>query len=400
MVSNINRKAARSTWRAPLFAAMFAAGAATPGFAAEKLKLGFVSTFSGPGGIYGQNMWDGFMLAVDEAGGKLGGLPTEISKNDDQLKPDVAKQIADKLIQRDQVDMVFGVFFSNIVMALYHPVVDSKTVLVTSQAGPSPLAGKDCSPYFFTTSWQNERPSAAVGQAMNDAGLKRVVLVVTNYEAGLDVITGFKSTYKGTIVSEILPAMGQPDYSTEIAQISALKPDAVFAFIASGPSINFAKQYAEAGLMKTTPFYSVLTITSTNLPAIGDIAIGTKSANIWTADLDNAANKHFMEAFEAKYHYLPGINSANAYDATRLVDAAIRQINGKIEDKQALLDALKRADFQSIRGKFRFNNNHFGIQNYYRTEVAKDAKGRLFEANRGVVLADNEDTYHTQCPMK
>jgi branched-chain amino acid transport system substrate-binding protein len=400
MNSDKDRRIIQRSSRGVFFALAFTGCALSPALAADKLKLGFVSTFSGPGGIYGQNMWDGFMLAVDEAGGKLGGLPVDISKNDDQLKPDVAKQIADKLVRRDNVDMVFGVFFSNMLMALYHPVVDSKTILITSQGGPSPLAGKDCSPYFFTTSWQNERPSAAVAQAMNEAGLKRVVVIVTNYEAGHDVVTGFKSSYKGSILSEILPAMGQPDYSTEIAQISALKPDAVFAFIASGPSINFVKQYNEAGLMKSTPLYSVLTITSTNLPAIGDIALGTKSANIWTADLDNPENKHFMEAFQAKYHYMPGINSANAYDATRLVDTAIREVNSKIEDKQAFLDALKRADFRSIRGNFRFNNNHFGIQNYYRTEIAKDEKGNLFESNRGVVLRDDQDPYHGQCSMK
>ncbi len=400
MASYGNRGLMNCLWYRAFLVVAFACSAITQSCAADKLKLGFVSTFSGPGGIYGQNMWEGFRLALDEAGGKLGGLPVEISKSDDQLKPDVAKQIADKLVERNHVDMVFGIFFSNMLMAMYHPVVASKTILITSQAGPSPIAGKDCSPYFFTTSWQNERPSAAVGEAMNEAGLKRVVMVVTNYEAGLDVIAGFKSTYKGTILIEILPAMGQPDYSTELAQISALKPDGVFAFIASGPSINFVKQYNEVGLMKTTPLYTVLTITSTNLPAIGDIAIGTKSANIWTVDLDNPANKHFVQAFEAKYHSLPGINSANAYDATRLVDAAIRQIDGKIEDKEAFLDALKRADFGSIRGKFRFNNNHFGIQNYYRTEIVKDAKGNLYEANRGVVLPDDQDPYHTQCPMK
>ena len=213
-----------------------------PANAAEKLKIGFMATLSGPPGLLGQNLLDGFMLGVDEAGGKLGGLPTEISKNDDQFKPDVAKQIAEKLVKRDQVDIVTGIVYSNVMMAVYNTVVDSKTILISENAGPSPIAGKLCSPYFFSTAWQNDQPHAAVGQYMQDQGIKRVILIASNYQAGQDAIAGFKSKYKGTVVKEIYPALGQQDYSAEIAEIAAAKPDAVYGFIASGPANNYAKQ--------------------------------------------------------------------------------------------------------------------------------------------------------------
>lgn len=377
-----------------------AALAAQPAAAADNLKIAFIATLSGPAGTLGQNMLDGFMLGVEEAGGKLGGMPTEVSTNDAQFKPDVAKQIAEKLVKRDQVDIVTGIVYSNIMMAIYNTVVDSKTILVGTNAGPSPIAGKDCSPYFISTSWQNDQPHAAVGRYVENQGVKRIFLVASNYRAGQDALAGFKSKFKGAIVSEIYPALGQQDYSAEITQIAAAKPDAVYAFIASGAAINFVKQYAEAGLMKQIPLYSAFVINASTLPAIGEVALGARSAAFWTLDLDNPATKRFVEAFRKKYHYVPPVYAAQAYDAARLIDAAVREIHGKVEDRDALMKALLKANFSSVRGPYKYNNNHFPIQNFYATEIVKDKDGTLIEVNRGVILKDDRDDYHQACPLK
>ena len=318
--------------------------------AAEKLKIGFIGTFSGPGAAFGQDMFDGFMLAVDELGGKVGGLEADISKNDDQWKPDVAKQIAEKLVTRDRVDLVAGVYFSNMLVSIYPTIIGSKTILVSANAGPSTVAGKDCSPYFFTTSWQSDQLSKAMGKYMSDHAMKRVVSVVSNYQAGIDALNGFKSAFTGTIVTEIMPAVGQLDYSAELVRIGSQKPDAIFAFIAGGASVNFVKQYAQAGLMRTIPFNSIFTVSATNLAAIGDVAVGTKSINAWTVDIDNPQNKQFVADFKKKYNREPGINSANAYDSALLIDQAVRDINGKVEDKEAFIRALEQAKFHSDQG--------------------------------------------------
>ncbi len=383
-------------------AAVLSAFCGKPAEAADKLKIGFLVTLSGPAGtaIYGQYLREGFMLGVEELGGKLGGLPTEISINDDQFKPDVAKQLAEKLVKRDQVDIVTGTMYTNVLLAVYDTVVDSKTVLISQSAGPSPIAGKKCSPYFFTTAGVLEQVSAAVGQYLQDQSVKRVFAIASNYQAGLDSISGFKSRYRGTIVNAIYPALGQPDYSVEISQIAAAKPDAVYAFIATGAGINFVKQYAEAGLMKKIPLYTTNMIGPATLPAIGDIAIGARSAAFWTPDMDNAASKRFVEAFRKKYNRIPPVYAAQAYDAARLIDAAVRQIKGKVEDKQALVKALASAKFDSVRGPFKFNNNGFPIANFYATEIVKGKDGTLTEANRGLILKDDKDGYHQECPMK
>jgi len=368
--------------------------------AADKLKIGFLATLSGPAGIYGQNLRDGFMLGVEELGGKLGGLPTEISINDAQFKPDVAKQIAEKLVNRDHVDIVTGTMYTNVLLAIYDTVIDSKTMLISQSAGPSAIAGKRCSPYFFTTSVQLDQMSAAVGQYLQDKGIKRVITIAANYQAGLDTISGFKSKFRGTIMNEIYPSLGQPDYSAEISQIAAASPEAVYAFIPTGVTINFVKQYAEAGLMKKIPLYSTNMIGPATLPAIGDVAIGARSAAQWTPDMDNAANKRFVAAYRKKYNAVPPIYAAQAYDAARLIDAAVRQIKGKVEDRLAFSNALATVKFDSVRGSFQYNNNHFPIQNFYATEIARDSEGSLIEANRGVILKNDKDAYHQDCPMK
>jgi len=373
-----------------------------PAEAADKLKIGFLATLSGPAGtaIYGEYLREGFTLGVEQLGGKLGGLPTEITFNDAQFKPDVAKQLAEKLVTRDKVDIVTGTMYTNVLLAVYDTVVDSKTILISQSAGPSPIAGKRCSPYFFTTAGVLEQVSAAVGEYLEKQGVKRVFAIASNYQAGLDSVAGFKSRFHGTVVNSLFPALGQPDYSVEISQIAAAKPDAVYAFIATGAGINFVKQYAQAGLMKKIPLYTTNMIGPATLPAIGDIAIGARSAAFWTPDMNNAATKRFVAAYRKKYNRIPPVYAAQAYDAALLIDAAVRKINGKVEDKTALANAMASVKYDSIRGPFIFNNNHFPIANFYATEIVKEKDGTLIEANRGLILKDDKDGYHGQCPMK
>ncbi|MGH6988789.1 MAG: ABC transporter substrate-binding protein [Stellaceae bacterium] len=372
----------------------------SPSHAADKLKIGFIGTFSGPAAALSQNLYDGFMLGVDQVGGKLGGLPTEISKNDVRFKPDVAHQVAERLVNSDHVNIVTGIVFSNIMMAVYNTVVDSHTILIGSNAGPSPIAGKECSPYFFSTSWQNDQPHAAVGRFVQEQGVKRVFLIASNYRAGQDALAGFKSQYKGKIVGELYPALHQQDYSAEIAQIAASNANATYAFIAGGPAASFVRQYNDAGLMKTKPLYSAFMIYQLTLPELGNLALGTRSAAFWAPDLDNPQSRAFVAAFRKKYDYTPSVYSAQAYDSARLIDAAIRQIHGKIDDKKAFIAALDKADFKSVRGPFRYNTNHFPIQNFYGTEIEKGKNGKPYVHTVGIVLKDYADSYAHLCPMK
>lgn len=370
-----------------------------PAAAADKVKVAFVSTLSGPQALLGKHQQDGFMLAIKELNGKLGGLPAEITQNDDQFKPDVARQLADKIVKKDQADFVTGLLFSNVLLAMYNPIVDSKTILISSNAGASQVAGKMCSPYFFTSAWQTDQAPAAVSQYVQKTGAKRVFIIASNYQAGQDAANGFKRQFKGQIVQEIFPPLSQPDFSAEISQIAASKPDAVFAFIAGSPAINFVKQYAASGLKKDIPLFSAFTVYGPYLETIGEAAIGARSAAFWTPDTDNPASKRFVEAFRKEYGYVPSNISAQAYESAKLIDAAVAQVKGKVEDRQALVKALEEAKYESIRGPFKYGKNHFPIQNFYATEVTRAADGKLIESNRGLLVKDDVDPYAQECVM-
>jgi len=381
--------------------ALGAAGAAAlPALAADKVKVAFVSTLSGPQALLGKHQQDGFMLAMKELGGKLGGLPAEVTPHDDQFKPDVARQIAERVIKKDQVDVVTGTLFSNILLAMYNPVVDSKTIFISSNAGASQVAGKMCSPYFFSSGWQTDQAPGAVGQYVNKTGAKKVFILASNYQAGQDAANGFKRQFKGQVVQEIFPPLTQPDFSAEIAQIAATKPDAVFAFVAGSPAINFVKQYAASGLKKDIPLYSAFTVYGPYLDTIGDAAVGSRSAGFWTPDMDNPASKRFVEAFRKEYGYVPSNIAAQSYESAKMIDAAVHEVKGKVEDREAFAKAMERVSYDSIRGPFRMGKNHFPVQNFYATEVARLPDGKLIEANRGLLVKDDVDPYASECSMQ
>lgn len=368
--------------------------------AAQELRVGFMATFTGPGANLGQHLRDGFLLGVDHAGGKLGGLETKIILSDDQLKPDVARQEADRLLEKEKVHFITGIVFSNILMSIYKPVIESGAFLVSANAGPSPIAGAQCSERFFSTSWQNDQTHAAIGKLAQDKGYKRAFLLAPNYQAGKDGINGFKRYYRGTIVDEVYTQLGAIDFSAEIAKIQAAKPDVVYAFMPGGPGIALIKQYAQAGLTKQIPLLSAFTVDDTSLPAVGEAADGLVSASQWAVDLDNPANRRFVADFRAKYGYVPSYFAAQAYDAAQLIHAAVRATGGRLDDKAAVRDALRRAEFPSVRGKWKLNTNHIPISDFYQVSPGTMSDGTRAMLHGDIILAQHGDQYAKNCPMR
>jgi branched-chain amino acid transport system substrate-binding protein len=366
---------------------------------AEEVRIGLLTTLTGPFAALGQHVRDGFSLAVEEAGGKLGGIPTRVLVEDDQLRPDIGLQLATKLIERHKIHILTGVIFSNVAMAVVKPAAENRVFFVSPNAGPSALAGKQCSPWFYATAWQNDQPHEAMGAHLQAAGVKKVYLIVPNYNAGKDAANGFKRAYKGTVVGESHPSLNQLDFAAEISQIRAAKPDAVYVFLSGSMGINFVKQYGQARLAGEIPMYSAFTIDSITLPALGEAAVGSFQSNLWNADLKIPANEKFVAAFQKKYGYLPSNFAAQSYDAARLIDSALRATEGKADNKKGLAAALRRANFESVRGPFAFNTNNFAISNFYLLETIKRADGKIEQVTRKTILTNAKDAYFGECGM-
>jgi branched-chain amino acid transport system substrate-binding protein len=383
-----------------LAAAAAALAFALPAAAADKVKIGFVSTLSGPNAAIGVDIRDGFNLAVKLAGGKLGGLPADVQIVDDQLNPEVGKQAADRLIKRDRVDILTGIVFSNIFVAVAPTAIDAKTILIGPNAGPALFTGAGCNPYVFSASWPSEAYSEAAGEFMNQRGIKNAIFLAPNYVGGKDANTGFKRMYKGKVQEEIFTKLGQLDYSAELAQIRSQKPEALYVFLPGGMGINFIKQFVASGMSKDIQLVVPLWGADQDIiRAVGDPMLGLFSVGHWTIDLDNAANRRFVTEFEKEYKRLPTSYAASAYDTAMLIDAAVRDVKGKVEDKDALRRAIRNAKWQSVRGDFKFNANQFPIQDYYLQVVGKDANGRLVHKTMGTVLKDRGDAYVQDCKM-
>jgi branched-chain amino acid transport system substrate-binding protein len=379
-------------------ASVVAMGAAAQ--STEPVKIGLLSTLSGPGAGLGVDIRDGFQLAVKLAGNKLGGRPAEIIIADDQGSPDVGRQTADRLIKRDKVDFMTGVVFSNVMLAVGAPTFASKTFYVSANAGPSQYAGEQCNPYFFSASWQNDNLHEAVGQVVQEKGFKRVAVIAPNYPAGKDAITGFKRYYKGEIASETLPALNQLNFGTEISQLRASNADAVYIFLPGGMGINFIKQFVAAGLSKDmTLFAPGFSGDEDVIKAVGESMLGMFNTSQWGHDMNNPANKRFVAEFEKEYGRLPSLYASQGYDAAQLIDAAVRDTKGKLSNKAAVRKALQAANFASVRGSFKFNKNQFPIQDYYLRVIVKDAKGRVTNRTMGVVLKNHADAYVGSCKM-
>lgn len=392
-------RTARPSGLTRLAATVVLGAAALTAHAQQPIKIGFVAELSGPQGALGQDQYDAFMMVVERNGGKLGGVPVQILREDSQLKPDVATQIVQRLIERENVPIITGITFSNIMMAVHGPITSKGVFLIGSNAGPAPIAGERCSPYQFIVSWQNDNQAEVVGAYANEKGYKRVIGMAPNYQAGKDFVAGFRRMYKGEIIDEIYTPLNQPDFSAELAQVAAAKPDAVYVFYPGGLGVNFVRQYQQAGLLGKIPLLSSSTTDGSTLPAQKETALGVISGTFWGPDFANPANQRFVQEFEAKYNRIPSQYAAQSYDAAQLLDSAIAKVKGNVADKDAFRAALKAADFPSVRGKFKFGNNHFPIQDQHIFEVAKDAKGRASLKTIATPLKDHVDAYAANCKM-
>jgi len=375
-------------------------GAAIGASAQAPIKIGFIAELSGPQGALGQDQYDAFMLVVEQNGGKLGGVPVQVLREDSQLKPEVATQIVDKLIEKENVPIITGITFSNVMMAVHKKITDKEVFLIGSNAGPAPIAGAQCSPYAFITSWQNDSQAEVVGKYATDKGYKRVIGMAPNYQAGKDFIAGFKRFFKGEVIDEIYTPLNQPDFSAELAQVSAKNPDAIYVFYPGGLGVNFVRQYKQAGLAGKVPLLSTSTTDGSTLPAQKEDALGVISGTFWGPDFNNPVNRKFVDDFEKKFNRIPSQYAAQSYDAALLLDSAIGKVKGNVADKKAFMAALKAADFKSLRGDFKFNNNNFPIQDMYVFEVAKDGKGRVSLKTVSAPLKSHQDAYHAQCALK
>src|ERR1700681_1037564 len=385
-----------------LGAAALLAFAATPALPQQKtIKIGFISSFSGPVAAIGNDMRNSFELGLDHLGRKLGGLPVEVIYEDDQIKPDVGVQKTQKLIESDKVDFIVGYIWSNVLLAALKPVVDAKTFLISANAGPSQIAGELCSPYFFSTSWQNDQTPQAVGEYMNQKGVKTLFLIGPNYAAGKDMLAGAKSTFKGQVVGEEYTKWpDQLDFSAELSKARAAKADSIFVFYPGAAGVQFLNQYSQAGLKGQIPLYTAFTIDETTLPLQKDLALGVPGAQEWVNDPPNDANRKFVAGFRAKYKHGPSFYGAQSYDAANLVSSAVTAVKGDLAKKDAMRDELAKAAFASVRGALMSGNNHFPIQNFYLQEVVKGADGELALKTTATIVKDNQDKFHDRCPMK
>jgi branched-chain amino acid transport system substrate-binding protein len=381
--------------------ALAAPGFVQPASAEQKtVKIGYVSTFSGPTAAIGNDMRNAFELALDHLGRKLSGLPVEVIYEDDTQKPDVGVQKTQKLIESDHVDFIAGYIWSNVLLASLKPLVDSKTITVIANAGPSQVAGELCSPYVFSTSWNNDQTPETMGMYMNQKGLKKVFQIGPNYAAGKDMLQGMRNTYKGEVVGQEMTRWpDQLDFSAELSKARAAQPDAIFIFYPGASGVQFITQYVQAGLKGQIPLYQVFSIDELSLPRLKDLAMGVPGAQQWVNDLPNDANKKFVADYIAKYKSRPSFYGAQSYDAAMLLNSAVTAVNGDLSNKEDIRKAMEKADFKSVRGNFKFGNNHVPIQNFYLQDVVKEGDDYLLKTV-ATIVENYQDRFHDRCPMK
>jgi branched-chain amino acid transport system substrate-binding protein len=367
--------------------------------AQQKIKIGFISTFSGPQGVVGKHMKDSVELALDHLGHKMGGVPVEVIYGDDQVKPDVGVQVAEEMLKKQQVDIMSGIIWSHVMMAVVPVVTGAGKVMVGTNAGASPLAGKACHPQYFSASWNNDQTPEAMGKFMQDQGINDVYVMAPNYQAGKDMVAGFKRYYKGNIVEEIFTKPNQPDYQAEITQLRAKNPKATFVFYPGGMAIQFVRQYFQAGLRDRIPLYSVFTVDETSLPALKESAIGQWETKFWNHDLEVPANKKYVADFRKKYGYTPSFYGAQSYDGMMLIDSAVRANKGSLADTKAVVAALRKKDYDSIRGKFDWNVNQHPIQDFYLIQTVKGGPDGVQTKIVRKVFEKHKDSYYQDCKM-
>lgn len=375
--------------------------AAVPVQAVEPVKIGMITTLSTKAGYLGEDIRDGFQLAIQQEDGKLGGVPVKLLVEDDGRKPEKAKQIAERFIQRDKVKLMTGIVFSNVAIAVVPKVVRDGVIYISANAGPSLLAGKGCHPNYFNVAYQNDNIDEVVGKYVTESGFKNVYLLAPNYPAGKDHLTGFKRYYEGAIAGEVYTKLGQSDYAAEIAALRAAKPDAVYFFLPGGMGINFIKQYAQAGLSQDIPVFGpAFSFDERLLQAVKDSALGVKNGSQWSHDLDNPANRQFVAAFRKAYGRTPTLYASQGYDAARLIGSGLKAVGGDVSRTDALRQAIRQADFESVRGKFAFSANQHPVQDLYIREVVRAADGTYTNKTLKAVFTDHSNVYVEECKMK
>ena len=357
----------------------------------EKIKVGMISTLSGGGAGLGIDVRDGFLLAIEQSGKDN----IEVIIEDDTRKPDVAVRIAEKMIQSDKVDILTGIIFSNLAMAVVPSAVRQDKFYLSPNAGPSALAGKGCHPNYFNVAWQNDALHEAAGEYANSADYKKSFILAPNYPAGIDALNGYKRLYKGELSGELKTKLGQTDYASEIAQIRASGADSVFFFLPGGMGISFLKQYADSGL--DIPLIGpAFSFDQTILAAVGDAALGVKNTSQWNKDIDNPTNQAFVSSFQEKYGRLPSLYASQGFDTANLLISALEK--SSVKDADSFRAALKAAEFDSVRGEFAFNSNHHPVQDIYVREVIKENEvytNKIINAS----LTSHSDVYVADCKM-
>ncbi len=385
--------------RPTVLATLLAIGA-LPGVSQADIKVGFMGTLSGPSADVGNDQLDGFKLALEQLGGKLGGVDATLVTEDDGVKAQTALDNVSKMLERDKVDVVTGLTFANILMALQPKIEATDVPFIGTVAGPSPTAGKLCKPNLFITSWQSDMPAEAMGKYLSDQGIKRISTLTPNFVGGKDKIAGLKHYYKGEIVDEIYTPLNQLDFSAELTQVVSSSPEAIFMFYPGALAVSFVRQYQQAGLNQKIPLFSTNSLEGSSVVAMGEGAIGTIVADTWTPGMDNAQSKQFVSAFEEKYKRLPSAYAAFSYDAAMLLNAAVSAMKGDVSDKKAFSKAIKQAQFDSVRGDFKFGANNYPVQDYHIFKVVKNEGGKVgFEMVEPNVLKDHVDPYAKDCSM-
>ncbi len=373
---------------------------------AAEVKIGFVTTLTTPAGVIGADMKNSVDLALEHIGNKMGDHDVKLIMEDDGFKPDIGKQKTDKLVKQDDVDFVAGYIWSHVLLASAKSVLDADKFLISANAGPSQMAGKRCDKNFFSTSWQNDQTPMAMGEYLNQVGVKSVYVMAPNYAAGKDMARGVESTFKGEIKGKDLTKWGadaQLDFSAELAKAKASGAEALFVFYPGKAGGAFIKQYQQAGLQGVMPLYTVFTVDSIALPKLqaGGLTgvLGSKNTQQWSPDMDNAVNQRFVTDYLNKHGKYPSFYGAQAYDSILLIKSAVDATGGNLKDKDALRAALKSADFDSVRGRYTYGNNHMPIQNFYLREVVEDSEGRWTTKIVSTVYENHQDPYASQCKM-
>lgn len=392
------RSALATTFLATLLsvATIGLAQAATP---APKLTIGLITTLSGGGAVLGEELKRGWDIGMQMVDNKIGGLDTQVIVADDQLRPDVAVSVANRMITEQKVDVVAGVVWANILLAIYKPVLNSGTILLTSNAGPRQLAGKDCNKLFMSTSWQSDQFGTATAILLNSDKINSAYLMAPNYQAGRDILTAFTKDFKGKTAGTTFFKLGQTDFQAELSDISAQSPKSVVVFAPGSMGIAFMKQWHALGLSKTIPLYTINTIDATTLPAMGDAAEGSMYVSIYDATSKSASNQKFVSAFNKRFHRMPTQYAMQAYDAVMLLDKGIRATGGNIADKAALVRAMRKVNLDSPRGQMTYNVNNDPIQDWYKLGVVKGADGSQQITKLGLAVHDLKDAYYRECPL-